>query len=431
MNRPRPQRPFPEGTPMKILLVNHYALPPSQPGGTRHYSLAKALLARGHQPTIVASGFDHVTRADRLDPGEALRWSLDGGVPFLWLRTPGYRGNAGAARFWNMLAFARGVEHRLEAALEARPDVIVGSSPHLFAAQAALRLARRLGVPFVLELRDVWPQSLVEVMGVPRWHPVVWLMARIERELYRAADQIVTLLPGIGPRVAERGGDPGTISWISNGIDLGLVPPVRPPVERDPFTFMYAGAHGLTNALDILVEAAALLQARSARLPRPPRLVFLGTGPEKPRLEARVQALGLVGVTFLPPVPKRSVYGILASADAFCVSGRASPLWEHGISFNKLYDFMAMARPTVIGLEAPGNPIALSGGGITVAPGDPEAMAGGMERLLAMGAGPRREMALRARAYVETHFDIQVLAGRFEAALLRAVAGRPGRAHAS
>ncbi len=415
---------------MKILLINHYALPPSQPGGTRHYSLAKALMARGHEPTLVASGFDHVTRADRLDPGEPLRRSLHGGVPFLWLRTPGYRGNAGAARFWNMLAFARAVEHRLEPALEGRPDVIVGSSPHLFGARAALRLARRLGVPFVLELRDVWPQSLVEVMGVPRWHPVIWLMARIERELYRAADQIVTLLPGIAPRVAERGGDPGAITWVSNGIDLGLVPPVAPPAEQDPFTFMYAGSHGLTNALDVLLEAAALLQARSATLPRPLRLVLLGTGPEKPRLEARARALGLAGVAFLAPVPKRAVYGVLASADAFCVSSRPSPLWNHGISFNKLYDFMAMARPTVIGLDAPGNPIALSGGGITVAPGDPEAMAGGMERLLAMGAGARREMALRGRVYVETHFDIQALAGRFEAALLKAQPAMAGRAHA-
>jgi glycosyltransferase involved in cell wall biosynthesis len=231
--------------------------------------------------------------------------------------------------------------------------------------------------------------------------------------------------------VAERGGDPAAITWVSNGIDLGLVPPVPPPAERDPFTFMYAGSHGPTNALDVLVEAAALLQARSARLPRPLRLVLLGTGPEKPRLEARARDLGLAGVAFLPPVPKRSVYGILASADAFCVSCRASPLWDHGISFNKLYDFMAMGRPTVIGLDAPGNPIALSGGGITVAPGDPEAMAGGMERLLAMGPGARREMALRGRAYVETHFDIQVLAGRFEGALLKALPAGQGRAHAN
>jgi glycosyltransferase involved in cell wall biosynthesis len=414
---------------MRILLVNHYAFPPTQPGGTRHYSLARALAAMGHQPVIAAAGFDHITRTDRLEPGEAVRREVHGGVPFVWLRTPGYAGSGGAARVWNMLAFARAVEHTLIRHLDGRPDVIVGSSPHLFGAQAALRLARRLQVPFVLEIRDVWPQSLIDVMGVSRWHPLVWIMGRIERELYREADHIITLLPGIGPRVAERGGDPGAVTWVSNGIDLSLVPPVLEPEEGDSFTFMYAGSHGRTNALDVMVDAASLLQAR--RPWRRLKLVLVGTGPEKPRLEARARAEGLTSLAFLPPVPKLEVYATLARADAFWVSSQASGLWQHGISFNKLYDYMAMARPTVIGLDCPNNPIAEAGCGITVRPGDPAAMAAGMERLLALGSGPRREMGRRGRAHVEANFDFRVLAARFEAVLTEAVLCRRGRAHAS
>ena len=413
---------------MKILMINHYAFPPSQPGGTRHYSLARALMAMGHQPTIAASGFDHITRTDRLDPGEAGRRELHGGVPFVWLRTPAYRGSGGGARLWNMLAFARAVEHRLLPLLDGRPDVIVGSSPHLFAAQAALRLARRLRLPFLLELRDVWPQSLVDVMGVPRWHPLVWAMERIERELYREADHIVTLLPGIGPRVAERGGDPAAITWVSNGIDLELVPPVAEPAERAAFTFMYAGSHGRTNALDVLLDAAALLRARP---PRALELVLLGTGPEKPRLEAQARAMGLDGLTFLPPVPKAEVYRTLAGADAFWVSSHDTSLWQHGISFNKLFDYMAMGRPTVIGLDCPNNPIAEAGCGITVRPGDPGAMAAGMRQLLDLEPGARRAMGRRGRAYVEAHFDSRALAARFEGALREAVLARSGRSHAS
>jgi len=412
---------------MKILMVNHYAFPPTQPGGTRHYSLARALMAMGHQVTIAAAGFDHITRTDRLAPREASRRQLHGGVPFLWLRTPGYRGSGGAARVWNMLAFARAVE-RLGPQLDGRPDVIVGSSPHLFAARAALRLARRLKVPFVLEIRDVWPQSLVDVMGVSRWHPLVLVMERIERELYREADHIVTLLSGIGPRVAERSGAAAAITWVPNGIDLSLVPPAAERDEGDPFTFMYAGSHGLTNALDVLVDAAALLQAR---LPRRLDLVLLGTGPEKPRLEARARALGLASLRFLPPVPKLEVYGVLARADAFWVSSHDTSLWRHGISFNKLYDYMAMGRPTVIGLDCPGNPIAEAGCGLTVRPGNAEAMAAGMERLLALDPGVRREMGRRGRAHVEAEFDSRLLAARFDRALREGILSRAGRAHAS
>jgi glycosyltransferase involved in cell wall biosynthesis len=416
---------------MKILMVNHYAFPPSQPGGTRHFSLARELKGMGHQPTIVASAFDHITRTGRLAHGESFRRELYGGVPFLWVRTPSYQGNAGASRLWNMLVFARAVEHRLLEQLDGRPDLIVGSSPHLFAAQAALRLARRLKVPFVLEIRDVWPQSLIDVMGVSPRHPIVWIMERIERELYREADQIVTLLPGIGPRVAERGGDPSAITWVSNGIDLGLVPPVREPEDRETFTFMYAGSHGPTNALDVMVDAAALLQVRPPRHGKRLRLVLLGTGPDKPRLEARARSEGLGNLSFLPPVPKLEVYGVLAGADAFWVSSHDTTLWQHGISFNKLYDYMAMARPTVIGLDCPGNPIAQSGGGITVKPGDPWAMAAGIERMLDAGPGARREMARKGRAYVEANFDFKILAARFEAALQAAAACRPWRTHAS
>ena len=412
---------------MKILMINHYAFPPTQPGGTRHYSLARALMAMGHQVTIAAAGFDHITRTDRLAPREASRRQLHGEVPFIWLRTPGYQGSGGAARLLNMLAFARAVE-RLIPQLDGRPDVIVGSSPHLFAARAALRLARRLKVPFVLEIRDVWPQSLIDVMGVSRWHPLVLVMERIERELYREADHIVTLLAGIGPRVAERGGADAAITWVPNGIDLSLVPPAAERDEGEPFTFMYAGSHGLTNALDVLVDAAALLQAR---LPRRLDLVLLGTGPEKPRLEARARGLGLASLRFLPPVPKLEVYGVLARADAFWVSSHDTSLWQHGISFNKLYDYMAMGRPTVIGLDCPGNPIAEAGCGITVRPGDAEAMAAGMERLLALGPRVRREMGRRGRARVEAEYDSRLLAARFERALREGMLSRSGRAHAS
>jgi glycosyltransferase involved in cell wall biosynthesis len=415
---------------MKILMINHYALPPSQPGGTRHFSLAKGLIARGHEVIIVASSFDHDTRVDRLAPNEPFRREVLDGVPFLWLKTPGYLGN-GPARLWNMLAFARAIRTQALARTWPRPDLVFGSTPHPFAAQAGMRLAQRVKVPFVLEIRDVWPQSLIDVMGVSPHHPIVWVLARIERELYRGADHIVTLLPAVNRRVAEKGGDPGAITWISNGIDLDLVPPLAPPAERDSFTVIYPGALGVSNALDVMVDAAVLLQARAARLPRKLDLVLMGTGAEKERIQQRVRAAGLRNFRVLPPVPKRDIYQVLAGADAFWSSSRDTGLWQHGISFNKLYDFMAMARPTVIGLRAPNNPIQEAGAGITVVPENAGALAEGLEQLLAMPAERRWEMGLRGNAYVRAHFDSRKLAGKLEDALLEAMDCHQGRAHAS
>ena len=408
---------------MKILIANHYATAPSQPGGTRHFSLAKALMALGHQVLITASGFDHLTRRNRLLPGEGFRKELLEGVSFLWLETPPYRGN-GAGRLWNMLVFGRQLRRLQPEQLDGCPDIVVGSSPHLFGAWAALGLARRLGVPFVLELRDVWPQSLIDVMDVPRWHPLILLMEQLERKLYREAEHIITLLPAVSGRVVERGGRAEAITWVSNGIDLSLVPPVAEPGSEGPFTFMYAGAHGVTNALDVVLDAAAILQVRARRAPRPGRraqVVMVGTGPEKPRLEARARAEGLDNLRFLPPVPKREIYGLLAEADAFLVSSRDSSLWQHGISFNKLYDFMAMSRPAVVGLRCPNNPIAEAGSGLTVVPGDAAALAAGMTQLMEAGPEACRAMGLRGRAHVEAHYEFALLARRFEGALLAAL----------
>jgi glycosyltransferase involved in cell wall biosynthesis len=163
--------------------------------------------------------------------------------------------------------------------------------------------------------------------------------------------------------------------------------------------------------------------------------VLLGAGPEKARLQARARAEGLTSLEFLPPVPKQEVYRTLAQADAFWVSSHPTRLWSHGISFNKLFDYMAMARPTVIGLAGPNNPIAEADCGITVRPGDAAAMAAGMEQLLALGPEARRAMGRRGRAHVAAHFDCRILAVRFESALEAAMAafqqthrGRAGHA---
>jgi glycosyltransferase involved in cell wall biosynthesis len=415
---------------MKILMVNHYALPPSQAGGTRHYSLAKGLIRRGHEVVIVASSFDHDSRTDRLGRDEAFRLETLDGVPFLWLKTPAYHSN-GPARLWNMLAFSRALGRHALGQTWARPDLILGSSPHPFAALACQRLAQRLEIPFVLEIRDVWPQSLIDVMGISRHHPIVWVLARIERELYRRADHIITLLPTVARRVAACGGDPSAITYVSNGIDLDMVPAPAPPPARDTFTFIYPGALGVSNALDVMVDAAILLQEREARLPKRLDLVLMGHGPERERLQARVARAGLRNFRFLDPVPKREVYQVLATADAFWSSSQATGLWEHGISFNKLFDFMAMARPTLIGLDAPNNPIAEAGAGIVVAPGDAAALAEGIEQLMARSDQDRWAMGLRGAAYVKAHFCSHTLAGQLEAALLETASLCQWRAHAS
>ncbi len=245
---------------MNLWIVNHYAIPPQRAGGTRHYTLAKELIRRGYRVTIIASSFDHATRREaHLAPGEPFKLEVIESVPFLWLRTPPYAGNS-VARIWNMTVFAYRVWRSAGEALLGKPDVVIGSSPHPFAALAAERLATRFRVPFVLEVRDLWPQTLIDLGGFSPRHPFILLLESIERYLYRKASRIITLLPGAGEHIREKGGDLSRVVWIPNGIDLELSPSPQPPRLNQVFTIMYAGAHGLANGLDLVLDVAALLE---------------------------------------------------------------------------------------------------------------------------------------------------------------------------
>lgn len=404
---------------MDIWIVNQYAIPPTQAGITRHFSIAMELKRLGHDVTIIASSFDHVTRQEtRLEPGQMSKLEVIQGIKFLWLQTPPYPANT-TRRVWNMAVFAWRLWRHCGLNERARPDVIVGSSPHLFGAFAAWRVAVRLGVPFVLEIRDLWPASLVELGKLRASHPVVAALRIIERMLYRRATRVITLLPGSSEYIAACGAAPEKIHWVPNGVSLESIQPQPARESKGPLTVMYLGTHGLANALDTLVDAAALLKADSFA----GRVVFrlIGDGPSKPALTRRVERDGLNAlVRFERPVPKQSVGEVLAQADALIIVWRGGELYQWGISANKIFDYMAAARPVVIAVDTPFNPVAAAGAGLTTPPEDPAAVAAAIKTLCEMSLEERREMGLRGRRYVEVHHDMVQLAKRFEACLLAA-----------
>jgi glycosyltransferase involved in cell wall biosynthesis len=404
---------------LKVWIVNQYAIPPSQPGITRHYSIAAELCRRGHDVTIIASSFDHVTRKEtRLKPRETSKLEAIDGVRFLWLRTPPYLANT-TRRVWNMAAFAWRVWRRCGARELLPPDVIVGSSPHLPGAFAAWRLARGHGVPFVLEVRDLWPESLVELGNVRADHPIVRLLALAERMLYRNAARIITLLPQSPPYIAARGGHPDKIVWIPNGVCLNAIQPQPPRDPNGPLTVMYLGAHGLANALHTLLDAAALLQAQGYADKIRFRLV--GDGPMKLDLIQRVRGSGLDAIVrFEEPVPKQRLNEVIGEADALVIPLRRGGLFRWGISPNKMFDYMAAGRPIVTAIDTPSNPVAEAEAGLTVAPEDAAALAAAVKTLYSMSPAARWEAGMRGRRYVETHHDIRHLARAFEACLLAA-----------
>ena len=347
------------------------------------------------------------------------------GVRFSWVKTPPYEGN-GAGRVKNMLSFAARIWRSKPTSELPAPDLVLGSTPHPFAALAAERVARRHRVPFVLEVRDLWPDSLVKVGGASPNHPLVRVLGWLERHLYASAHSIVTLLPNAAGHIVARGGKAERIVWVPNGVDFSIAPAATPRAPDAPFTVVYAGSHGRANAIDSMVDAARALAGQS----HPPvRFRFIGEGPERDRLKQAVADERLASVSFDGPVPKEQIYRELQEADVLLATTRNIDLYEHGLSFNKLFDYLAAGRPIVFGAACPGNPVEEANAGMIVPPEDSDAMATAIRQLAVMTPDQRWEIGLRGRRFAEDNYDIRKLAVRLEDAMLLAARVR-GATHA-
>lgn len=410
---------------MNIWIFNHYAHPPDLPGGTRHYDLGRELVKRGHRVVIFATSFHHyLHREARLQPGE--RWEIEDvdGLRFVWLRTPPYWRNDWR-RVRNMAAFmlqAWRLGRKLPklAPDMGRPDVVIGSSPHMLTPLAAYRVAKCYRARFIMEVRDLWPQTIIDMGELSEGSPVVRLLRLLEKFLYRRAERIIVLGPQMREYFSARGVSQERIVWIPNGVDLSRFDSAAmPEMGHEGFQVMYLGAHGQANALDVLIQAAKVLQDRGHR---DIRFILVGDGPEKPRVMALAQELGLGNVEFREPVPKADVHKVLNEASTL-VTTTESAFFTYGGSINKVFDYMAAIKPLIFSGKATYNPVAEARCGLTVPPRDPEALAEAILKLYRMPLEEREAMGLRGREYVEEHHDIRKLAERLEKVLEEVLKG--------
>lgn len=401
---------------MKVWLVNHYAVPPSSTGITRHHDLAKHLSQRGVDVSIIASGFDHYSRTDRGN-GQAYVTEMVDGIRYCWLATPAY-GDGVKDRSRNMVAFATRLVryyHRLDLP---RPDVIVGSSPHLLTPLAAGRVAKKLDAGFVFEVRDIWPESLVELGGPPRWHPAIVMLDRIERYLYRNADRVVSVLPAAAEHIRRRVGRPVDVTWIPNGSQVPDDPPAD-AVDDGVFDIVYAGTIGHANALDVVIDAAELLENGKLDVggvggqQREIRWHIVGLGPERQHLERRAAELDLRTVVFEGPVPRTEIPRVLADADVCLLHLMDSPVFRWGVSPNKLFDYMRAARPVIFAVATPHDPVQIAGAGISIAPSDPHALARAAQSLSVTDPSVLHKMGADGFEYLRRNHDLAVLADRY------------------
>jgi glycosyltransferase involved in cell wall biosynthesis len=405
---------------MKVLLIHQAFASIREAGGTRHYELALRLARRGDRMTIVTSqilyGDARPVRPDR--GGLYYREEHEGLVV---LRAYAPRSHH-RSYFQRAVAFGVFAATSLWAGLRAGPtDLVMGTTPPAFQAVSAWLIARLRRKPFLLEVRDLWTEFAID-MGILR-NPVAKALARrLERFLYRRADHFLVNSPAYREYLVKQGIPRERISFVANGVDVAMFDPTAVGATvrerfgvQDKFLVVYAGSQGPANDLRTLLRCADRLRDDPSI-----QVLLFGDGKERPSLQREAQDLGLSNVTFAEWVPKAQVPEILAAADVCVASLMNIPMFTTTYP-NKVFDYMAAGRPTILAIDGVIREVVeASGGGIFVPPGDPVAMAEAVRRLRRDPA-LRAEMGRAARAFVAANFDRDAQAEEFREVLHRMV----------
>ncbi len=408
---------------MRILLIHQAFTALGEPGGTRHHEFCRWLVGQGHPVTVVASQVSYLTGQHIGSGGGAVAETDDAGVRIVRCSTYRAYHRSFPHRVLSFLSF---MLSSLVVSLRRGPvDVVWGTTPPLMQGLTAWAVARLRRAGFLFEVRDLWPEFAIAV-GVLRNSVLIRLSLWLERFLYRNADAVVVNSPGFEHHVRERGAR--RVVLVPNGVDVEMFhPDADGKVFRqehdllDHFVVLYAGAHGLSNDLGVVLDAATGLRNH-----RGITLVLLGDGKEKPALMDRARAEGLVNVLFLPPLPKAGMPEALAAADV-CLA-ILKPLDVYKTTYpNKVFDYMAAGRPTIVAIDGVIREVIESvGAGVFVPPGDGAALARTILALSTDGEA-RRRMGASARACVARDFDRKQLAAHMLEAMQSVRPGLPQR----
>lgn len=413
---------------MKILYISQYYPPEMGAPAARVSELSREWTMRGHDVTVLTAFPHHPHGRKRpRDRFVLTRRERDGRIDVVRTYVFAAKNKGFLLRVVSFVSFM------LSAILigtwrVGRPDVVIATSPQLFTAIAGWWISLVHRVPFVFEVRDLWPESIVTV-GAMKDSFVIRCLKRLAAWLYRRADRIVTVGPGYRRRILANYDVPGEkIDVVTNGVDLALFR-LRDEDRQsyrqrlgvtDETVVTYLGTHGMAHGLEFVLEAAERFQGREIRF------VFVGDGAEKAALEANAARRGLMNVTFVPPQDKTAVVGYYAASDVCLVPLRKVDLFTDVLP-SKIFEIMAMARPIIISVDGDARQeVERARAGIFV---EPESVDGLCDAVLRLHEDPerRRSMGARGRRYVEDHYRRGVLARQYADLLEHVVhAGRRG-----
>ncbi len=388
---------------MKILLINQSFVPPDEPGHTRHFEMAGYLRSCGHEMVIVASDSNYQTGLRTVERKGLYVEQVIEGIRVLRAYSAQ---TLHRSYFWRAISFFSFMLSSVWAALQVKDiDLIMGTTPPIFQSVSAWFVAFLRRKPFLLEVRDLWPAFAINMSVIK--NPVVIALAHgLEKFLYTRATHILVNSPAYKEYIVAKGVPEKKITFIPYGTDIDMFNPgvdgssVRERLGlKDKFMVLYAGAMGQAHDLYTALRAARRLNDEAHI-----QFAFFGAGKERANLEAEAQRLGLKNVQFAGTCPKKEMPAVIASADV-CLAILQNLQMFRTTYPNKVFDYMASARPTVLVIDGVVREvIEASNGGAFVEPGNDELLA---KTILELSKDPGRvkQMGENARAYLVKHLD--------------------------
>jgi glycosyltransferase involved in cell wall biosynthesis len=387
---------------MKVLYFDPKFLTPRHAAPTRAYSIARQLVDRGHEVTMVARDPRWLAVEATAPPGLLARRESVDGIDVIWLRIP-YEQRF--SKWGRLLSYGAYMAAASTAAVGLRrPDVVYASSTPLTSGIPGAFASRLRNVPFVFELQDLWPTAPA-ALGYLTSRVELAVAEGLEKALYANSDRIVVCSEAVVSALGRRGIPREKLILIPNFSDTDLFR----PDERDEefraakgldgkFLALYAGAMGASNGVYQLADAAAVLKQRGDDRVQ---IVLVGDGNERPALERRVEKEGLDNILVLPPQPREAMPKLVGACDVTLTVFAPHPVLALN-SPNKFFDSLAAAKPVIVNVDGwLRRLVEENDAGIYVPAGDPNALADGVvalagqpDRLRAMGENAR-SLALR------------------------------------
>jgi glycosyltransferase involved in cell wall biosynthesis len=411
---------------MHILLIHQFFLKDHEGGGARWNEMTRIWIECGHSVTVLAGNVHYMSGpGNERQPAFSEYTSAGGARVISCYVAPGYHSGF-VGRIWSYLSFVLSALFAGLFLVKTKCDAVIVTSPPLFVGVAGWWIAIVKRIPFVFEVRDLWPESAIET-GVLKNRLLIRLSFWLEAILYRKSSLINVLTPAFRDfLINTKRVRTEKIILIPNAADFVLADKIYAGQDRNAFrnnlgwenrfVLIYAGAHGVSNSLTQILRAAALLSDTNAHF------VLIGDGPEKRSLIAEAHAKGLNNITFIDPLPKPEVLKYICAADAGMSVLKQAEIFKT-IYSNKTFDYFSCQKPVLLAIDGASRELVESANaGVFVEPENPQDLAGKI-RYYMDNPSVAASQGVNGYLFAKKHFDREVLAKQYLTHIIQMVEG--------